>query len=163
MKKHFLLLILFWMSIIGLSAQTPRVAFLPFKNMDGKMELNKWCYSLQDSLQKHFAELDQNNAKMYVVPYDSVEMILAELNLDPSNPQYDSDMWKVVENLHAEYVITGNFVFKAERFIINAYIIDVSMKLQVTSHQARDVFVPMDRILSAVKPIAKKLQGFFIK
>ncbi len=163
MKKLFLLSVIYLMSIIGLSAQTPRVAFLPFKNMDGKMELNKWCYSLQDSLQKHFAELDPNNAKMYVVPYDSVEMILAELNLDPSNPQFDSDMWKVVENLHADYVISGNFVFKAERFIINAYIIDVSMKLQITSHQARDIFVPMDKILSAIKPIAKKLQGYFVK
>lgn len=159
----FLLMVIMAVSSVCMVAQTPRVAFLPFKNMDGKIELNKWCYALQDSLQKHFAELDPNNEKMYVVPYDSVELILSELNLDPSNPQFDSDMWKVVENLNVNYVISGNFVFQAQRFLINTYIYDVSMKLQVNSHQARDIFVPMDKVLNAIKPIAKKLQGFFIK
>ena len=163
MKRLFTILCILIISSIGLMSQTPRVAFLPYKNNDGKAELNKWCYSLQDSLQKQFSEIDPEGKSMKIVPYDTIEVILAELNLDPSNPQFDSDMWKVVERLNVDFVISGNFVIQAQRFLINTYIYDVSMKLPINTHQARDIFVPLDKVMAAIKPISKKLQGYFIK
>ncbi len=158
--KRFLIIALFLTaSVSGLSQM--RVAFLPFQNSTGKIELNKWCYQLQDSLQKHFEALDPTGEKLQIVPFDSIEIILADMNIDPSNPQFASDMWKVVEALNAEYVVSGNFIIQAERFLVNTYIYDVSIKLPMASHQARDIFLPLDKILSGIRPIAKKLQGFF--
>ncbi len=163
MKRLFTLLCILIISSVGLIAKTPRLAFLPYKNMDGKAELNKWCYSLQDSLQKHFVGLDPESKTVQIVPYDTIEVVLSELNLDPSNPQFDSDMWKVVERLNVDYVISGNFVIQAERFLINTYIYDVEMKLPINTYQARDIFVPLDKVMAAIRPIAKKMQGYFFK
>lgn len=158
--KKILLIIAFLTASISVYSQT-RIAFLPFQNSTGKMELNKWCYELQDSLQKYFGTLDPENQKIQIVPFDSIEIILADMNINPSNPQFASDMWKVVELLNADYVIMGNFIIQAERFLVNTYIYDISIKLPINSHQARDVFLPLDKILSGIRPIGKKLQGFF--
>lgn len=163
MKKMFITIALILTCVTVNTYSQVRVAFLPFLNSTGKIELNKWCYQLQDSLQKYFSGLEIDSKEVQIVPYDSIEIILADMNLNPSNPQFASDMWKVVENLHVNYVINGNFIIQAERFLINTYIYDVSMKLPVTSHQARDIFIPLDKVLAAIRPIGKKLQGFFIK
>ncbi|MDD3125125.1 MAG: hypothetical protein PHV24_04760 [Candidatus Kapabacteria bacterium] len=163
MKKIILAIAVLVLVAMQGFAQVPKVAFIPYTNMDGNMELNKWCYSLQDSLQKYFAAADAEEKSMKIVPFDEIEIILADMNLDPTNPQFASDMWKVVEQLNVDYVISGNFVLKANRFLINTYIYDVNMKLPVTTNQARDIFVPLDNVLKAIRPIGKKLQGFFIK
>ena len=41
-----------------------RVAILPFRNMDGNMQFNKYCYSLQEELLKAFSEKDKDAKKM---------------------------------------------------------------------------------------------------
>ncbi len=162
--KKLIILCMFILTFCAVNSYSQvRVAFLPFQNSTGKIELNKWCYELQDSLQKYFVALGVVSNDFYIVPYDSIEIALAEMNLNPSNPQFASDMWKVVENLHVQYVISGNFIIQAERFLVNTYIYDVDMKLALTTHQARDIFLPLDKILSGIRPIGKKLQGFFIK
>jgi TolB-like protein len=162
-KKYLLVLaLILTFSAVSALSQT-RIAILPFQNSTGKIELNKWCYELQDSLQKYFIALGMESNDLHIVPFDTIEIVLAEMNLNPSNPQFASDMWKVVENLHVQYVISGNFIIQAERFLVNTYIYDVSMKLAITSHQARDIFLPLDKILSGIRPIGKKLQGFFLK
>ena len=165
MKKTFVLVILSLLCTAGLFAQStaPRVAFLPFTNQEGELELNVWCYDLQDSLQKRFAELDPEEKYYRIIPYEEIETILSDMNFDPANPQFASDMWKVVEQLNADYVISGNFVIEANRFLINTYIYDVSIKLPVTTHQARDIFVPLDKVMRSIVPISKKLSGYFIK
>lgn len=165
MKKLFAVLFVALFGAAGLLAQTsvPRIAFLPFTNQEGELELNTWCYSLQDSLQKQFAVLDPAEKYYKIIPYDEIEAILSDMNFDPTNPQFASDMWKVVEQLKADYVITGNFVIQANRFLINTYIYDVSLKLPITTNQARDIFVPLDNVLRSIVPISKKLSGYFIK
>ena len=107
MKKIILLSIFLIASSIAFS-QT-RVAVLPFQNMDGQIDYNILCYDLQEALTEALIEADDTGESYYIVPADSVEIILAELNLDPSNPQYKSDMWKAVELLNIKKVVVGNF------------------------------------------------------
>ncbi|MFW6232965.1 MAG: hypothetical protein ACOC4D_02915, partial [Bacteroidota bacterium] len=111
------------------NAQQLRIAVLPFDNSDGNMDYNIWSYKLQDSLYKELSIGDPDELNYRVVPIDSVEMVLAELNLDPDNPQYASDLWKAIEILGVDRVVTGNFKVKANRFLINAYVYYVATKM----------------------------------
>lgn len=162
MKKFVTLLValFIYLSAMNIYAQE-RIAFLPFQNMDGNMDFNGWCYELQDSLQKSFL-YDENNGVLYqVVPADSIDLVMAELNVDPTNPEYPSDMWKAVEKLNCSKVISGNFNVQSNRFLINAYIYDVNMKLPDPRFQARDIFKPEEKILSSIKIITKRLMPAF--
>jgi TolB-like protein len=145
-----------------LSAQT-RIAVLPFQNMDGKMEMNIWSYKLQDSLKKALNQLDPQSEHFYIVPTDSVELILADLNLDPTNPQYPSDMWKAVDMLGAEQVVTGNFNIRAGKFLINAYVYNVKIKLPHPHHQARDIFKAEDEIYESIPMMVESLKPALIE
>jgi hypothetical protein len=95
-------------------AQT-RVAVLPFRNMDGLIERNVWSIKLADSLRLALANIDPSQTAFVFIPADSVEMAISELNLDPTNPQYESDVWKAVAALGAQRVVTGNFFLRLRR------------------------------------------------
>ena len=142
--------------------QAKRIAFLPFQNMDGNFALNIYCYQLQDSLTKAFLSIDSEGKSYHVVPADSVDMLLAEMNLDPNNPQYATDMWKAAKLLAVEYVITGNFNMQAKRLLINAYIYDVNTKLPDPDYQARDIFKKEEQVMSAVPVMVRQLIKYFI-
>ncbi len=157
MKRFFLI----FLSILILSASAfaqNRIAVLPFKNMDGKMDYNIWCYELQDSLEKKLIEDDPDTLNYVVVPFDSVDILLAEYNLDPTNPQYETDMWKAVKKLKIERVVSGNFYIQRNRLIINAYVYDVEHKQPHPEYQAKNIFKSEDKVLTAVPIIAKKLR-----
>lgn len=160
----FLLRIMIGLAIISSAAYSQtRIAFLPFTNMDGDAKYNIWCYNLQDSLAKEMA-LKDGDGKMYsIVPMDSVEAVLAEMNLDPANPQYLSDLWLAVEKLNVKHVITGNFKIKAKRFLINAYIYDVATKLPNNEFFARDIFKPEEKLYESVPIIARSLAPYYSK
>ena len=85
------------------------------------------------------------------------------MKVDPNSTEYDTFLWKAAEKLNVKFVITGNFVFQAQRLIINANIYDVALKLPIDTYQARDIFVTMDNAMAAIRPIGKKLKGYFIK
>lgn len=163
--KVKLLLVAFAFSIFGYvsaSAQV-RITVLPFQNMDGELKLNLISYKLQDSLLKALKELDPDSKNFYLVPPDSVEQILSEMNLDPTNPQYPSDIWKAVERLHAQLVVSGNFNIQANRFLINGYVYDVNTKLPNLDYQARDIFKSEAKVLEAVKIIVLNIKPALIK
>ena len=120
-SKLSIYLLLFFALTLFANAQI-RVAVLPFENADGRMEFNIYSYQLQDSLTKALIARDVEAKNYQVVPIDSIEILLAELNIDPSNPQYLSDMWKVVDKLNCNKVITGNFNIQGDKFLLNAYI-----------------------------------------
>jgi hypothetical protein len=162
MKKILtMILVLLAINAITSSSQT-RYAVLPFQNGEGKIDLNVWCYSLQDSVQKLVATLDPEQKYFQIVPADSVEELLAELNLDPTNPQYPTDMWKAVKSLNVEKVITGNFYYRAEKLLINAYVYDVRTKLADPRHQAKNIFKDINDGLSAVPIIVNSLKPILI-
>jgi len=163
MKKLLnLVILLLAIMIVSTNAQT-RFAVLPFQNGEGMMDLNVWCYSLQDSIQKVLVTLDVEQKYFQVVPGDSVEELLAELNLDPTNPQYQTDMWKVVQSLNVEKVITGNFYYRADKLLINAYVYDVRTKLADPRYQAKNIFKDLEDGMSAVPIIVNKLKPLLIK
>jgi len=135
-----------------------RVAILPFENADGRMEYNIWSYQLQDSLVKFLREKDPEEFNYRIVPIDSIEVLLAEMNIDPSNPQYPSDMWKVVDKLHCNKVITGNFNIQGGKFLLNAYIYIPELKLPDPRYQVKDIFKDLDKVYDAVPIIGKKLR-----
>ena len=91
-----------------------RIAVFPFMNKDGNLKLNIWCYKFQDSLTKALYNRDPEEKYYRIVPYDSVEGILAQLNLDPNNPQYKSDMWKAADSISVMWVVTGILFLTAQ-------------------------------------------------
>jgi len=151
---------LFLLPLVALSQ--PKVVVLPFQNMDGHMELNTICYEMQDSVFKAFNLKDPGNKYLELIPLTDVEEVLFEMNLDPSNPQYPSDMWKAVKKLGAKYVILGTFNVQANRILMNTYIYDVDFKLAYPDYQALDMFKPQEQILENVPFILESLFPFFV-
>ncbi len=140
-----------------------RYAVLPFQNGEGKIDLNIWSYELQDSLQKALMALDPESNYFQIVPADSVEEILADLNVDPTNPQYPTDMWKAVKLLNVEKVISGVFYFRGNRLIINAYIYDVRTKLADPRYKAENIFKSPEQGLSSINIIINKIKPALLK
>ncbi len=136
---------------------------MPFENMDGNLELNVWCYDLRDSLLTALSAEDPEGKYFHIVPTDSVEEAIAELNLDPDNPQYKSDVIKALKILKIKKVVSGNFIFRAENLLINGYIFDVRMRLIDPKHQARNIFKTEDKIFEAIPEIVKGIRGGLIK
>jgi TolB-like protein len=162
MKKSLLTLVLA-LFISSFAISQTRIVVLPFQNMDGNLKFNIYSYKLQDSLFKALQQLDAVGKNFQLVPLDSVETILADMNLDPMNPQYATDLWKAVKILNVEKVVSGNFNYQAERFLINGYIIDVNTKLYDTANQARDIFKKEERILESISTIIKRISPALIK
>lgn len=160
MKKTLVLIfILFIFKAAGSSVNAQhRIAVLPFQNMDGKMKYNIWCYNLQDSLEKKLVGEDPKELNYVVIPSDSIEIHLAEMNLDPSSPEYESDMWKVVEELEVNRVVSGNFYIQSNRLIINAFVYNTKMKIPHPQHQAKNIFKKESDVYEAIPIIYKRLK-----
>jgi TolB-like protein len=134
-----------------------RVAVIPFQNIDGNMDLNIWSYTLQDTIAKALQEQDIEEKHFRIIPQDSIDLIVAESNLDPNNPQYASDMWETIKLLNAERIITGNFDTKANRILLNVYIYDIKTKLYDPVNCAKDIFKTQEKLLESIPFIVKKL------
>lgn len=157
MKRTALLAtILLILGTIGASAQL-RVVVLPFRNMDGKIDYNLWQYELADSLRNTLLAMDPNEEQYHIVDPDSVEMAIAEFNLDPTNAQYESDVWRAVDLIGADKVVQGNFFLRGDRVLMNAYVYDVEFKMADQVNQAKDIYKSPTTYLSAVKKMAKLL------
>lgn len=155
--KKFILVLFLLSAALPLFSQT-RVAILPFQNMDGNIDYNVLCYDLQESLTNALIEADDSGKEYYVVPADSVEMVLSELNLDPSNPQFKSDLWKAVQMLNIKKVVVGTFNKQSDKFLINTYIYDVKMRMAYPNNQAKDIFKTREQILEAIPEIVAAIQ-----
>jgi len=165
MKKRFYQTVIVILTIFittNLAEAQLRVAVLPFQNMDGKMEYNAWCYRLQDSVSKMFVELQQENSTFVVIQPDELEEALAEYNLDPQSPEYESDLWKAISDLSIDRVISGDFVFTSNRFVVNAYIYDVELKLPDPDNQVHNLAKPEARLYEVVPVIVRKLKNALI-
>ncbi len=145
-----------------IAAQT-RVVVLPFRNMDGEVSLNVWSYDLADSLRNALLAIDPNQTAFVIVPSDSVEMAIAELNLDPTNAQYESDIWTAVANLKADRVVQGNFFRRNDKVLMNAYVYDVEFKMADPENQAKNIYKIPTELLSAVPVMAKRLHPGLLK
>ncbi len=145
-------------SSVAKEAGQVRVAVLPFENADGRMEYNIWCYNIQDSLAKFLKSKDPEEFNYRIVPIDSIETLLADMNIDPANPQYASDLWKVVEKLNCQKVISGNFNIQDGKFLLNAYIYIPELKLPDPRYQVKNIFKDLDKIYEVVPIIGKKLR-----
>lgn len=157
MKKLVFLLTVISILSMSFSYSKLRIAVLPFQNMDGDLSLNVLSYKLQDSVANLLRQYDTTQQHFVVIPADSIEFLVSQFNLDPTNPQYPTDMWKAVKMLNANVVISGTFNRKAERILINAYIYDVKTKLAYPDCVAKDIFKPEDRVMEAVPFILNKL------
>ncbi|MBM2816400.1 MAG: hypothetical protein HW421_3162 [Ignavibacteria bacterium] len=159
----YLLSIFTFIIIISTSQAQPRIAILPFQNMEGKINLNIYSIGLQDSLYKVFKSLDPEEKLYRLIPIDSIEALLAEMNLDPINPQYMTDLWRAVKMLNAQKVISGGFNVKAGNIQINAYIYDVRTRMANPEFQARNVFKPMDAVYEVIPELVQALHPAFKK
>jgi TolB-like protein len=152
--KFSLLLVLFVAAGVcsTLVAQT-RVAVLPFRNTNGYMEYNERCYQIADSVSLALQKQEKEHSSFVMVPVDSVMEVLSSLNLDPINPQYESDMWKAAELLHVDRVVTGTFNVKYNKIFINAFVYSVATKLSDSAHEARSVYKPYEKTFEAIPTI----------
>lgn len=157
MKKLLFFLLVFVTFLSYMAVSQIRIAVLPFQNMDGDLSLNILSYKLQDSVANLLRQYDSLQQHFVVIPSDSIDFLVSQFNLDPTNPQYPTDIWKAVKMLNANLVISGTFNRKAERILINAYIYDVKTKLAFPDYQARDIFKPEDKVMEAVPIIVKKI------
>jgi TolB-like protein len=139
-----------------LATSQVRVAVLAFRNMDGKIALNAMAVQLADSLRTTLEAADPRKEHFSIIPQDSVEMAVSELNLDPTNPQYESDVWKALQAMGIEKVVQGNFLTEGERVLMNAYVYDLSSRMPDAA-QAKNIYKPRDAVLSAIPVIAKRL------
>lgn len=145
---------------LGCSALThaqSRVAVLPFKNVDQIIERNVWCLDLADSLTKAVVAIDPTQTAFTIIPADSIEMAISELNLDPTNPQYQSDVWKALAGMGAQRVVEGNFAVVGERVLMNVYVYDIKTKLAHPDHKAKNLYKPVGQHLAAVQFMATKI------
>ena len=141
---------------VGLFAQ-PRVAVLPVRNMDGNLSLNTYCYKIADSLRTALTMSELNGKQFTVVSSDTVDAVLAELNLDPNSPQYESDLWKSVAKLNCQYAITGTFNVNGGRMLLNMYVYNVSSKMADPTNAAKNIFKAPERILEMISVMRDKL------
>ncbi len=160
--KKLTTLFIFFILLGSISFGQVKIAVLPFQNMDGLLDYNIYSYKLQDSVFKALQALDPDEKYFTLIPLEEIEVALADLNLDPTNPQYPSDMWKAAEQLGAVEVVSGNFSVEMKRFLISAYVYDVETKLPNLAHQARDIFKKEKDILKAVRIIIKRLKPILI-
>ena len=155
--KRFIILLTLILSATMSYSQT-RVAVLPFQNMDGNIDYNILCYDLQEALTTALIEADETGQEYYIVPADSVEIVLSVVNLDPSNPQYKSDLWKAVQLLNIKKVVLGTFNKQSDKFLMNTYIYDVKMRMAYPNNQAKDIFKTREQILEAIPEIVSAIQ-----
>ena len=139
-----------------------RIAVFPFMNKDGNLKLNIWCYKFQDSLTKALYNRDPEEKYFRIVPYDSVESILAQLNLDPNNPQYQSDLWKAADSIHVKWVVTGNFNINGGRFLIDGYAFNMKTKLPHQKYRAKDIFKKEEKVMECIEEIVDAIIPLFI-
>jgi TolB-like protein len=157
MKRLILLFLLtFIVGAAAASAQS-RIAVLPFRNMDHDIRYNVWCLQFADSLRSALLAQDPSSATYYIVPPDSVELAIAALNLDPTNPQYESDMWKAIRSLGVKKAVQGNFQLRGERVLINCYVYDMESMLADQTNQAKDLYKMPTTYLEAIRPIVKRI------
>jgi len=162
MKSIFFFLICLF-GLLQISTAQERIAVLPFRNMDGLLSLTPLCAKLADTVAAELAKTDPQEKYIHVVPSDSVNEVLASLNLDPQNPQYDSDMWKAVAMLNITRVVSGGFNLQGDKLLVNAYIYEVTTKLADPTHQAKNLFKPKDQIMEIIPKIIKKLSPAFVR
>ncbi len=134
-----------------------RVAVLPFRNMDRDIQYNAWSVQLADSVYEALRQLDGNGTDFVLIEPDSIEMAIADLNLDPTNPQYESDMWKAVRTLGATKAVQGNFQLRGDRVLINCYVYDMTSMLPDGTNQAKDLYKSTTTFLETVRPIVKRI------
>lgn len=139
-----------------LSAQV-RVAVLPFLNTEGSMDYNERSYQLADTINAVLTEISRTDGSFVVVPPDSVQEIISTLNLDPTNPQYESDVWRAVETLNVDRVVSGAFNVKYGKIIINANVFDVKTKLADQVHAAKSIYKAYDKTFEAIPAIIKAI------
>lgn len=121
------------------------------------MSYNKYCYTIADSIRSVLSSNPDNGKTFYIVPVDSVENLLATLNIEPNNPQYESDVWKTVALLNCSKVVTGSFNLQSGRMLLNVYCYNVENKLPDPNDAAKNIFKAPEKIFESVQIICKKI------
>ena len=160
MTKYILPLFLF---LSAAASSQIRIAILPFSNLDGNADYNRYCYDIQDSLTKAFEEVDAEKKFIEIISFDEVDNAMSDMNLDANTPNFDGEKWKVLEILECDRVISGTFRFVGGRFVINAYIYYPETRISDQDYQAKDIFKREEKIMEAVPVIVRRLSKAFIK
>jgi TolB-like protein len=146
--------------VLSIAAPT-KITVLPFTNIDGDIDRNIVAYDLQESIYALIEAMEDDSFEL--VPLEEVEFELSGLNLDPSNPQYESDLWKAVNNLGVKKVLLGSYDYDNGKYLVNAYVYDSRMKLPHPRFQSKDNFVDEDKVTTLSDKIVNDLKGAISK
>lgn len=161
--RHTVILAAVFLAASAMAFAQTRVAVLPFRNMDGNIKYNVWTMELADSLRTALNNVDPTQTAFTIIPADSVDMAISELNLDPTNPQFESDVWKAVASLGASKIVQGTLGLQGERVLINAYVYDVATKMPDAANQAKNIVKSPTTYLEAVSIMARKLHPALLR
>lgn len=162
MRRITTLLFTVLLTAISAVAAPIKITVLPFTNLNGEFDRNIVAYDLQEAINAKLEELD-SEGEFELVPLMDVELELSNLNLDPSNPQYESDLWKAVSNLGVKKVLLGSYDYKDGKYLINAYVYDARMKLAHPRFQSKDNFIDEDKVTELAEKIVNDLKGAILK
>lgn len=155
--KSGIIVLFLLISVTGAAAQD-RIVVLPFTNLDGREELNKYCKMFQDSLITHFVKGDPDELNYRIVPPDSIQYMLDKIGTDHTKPSYQDDLWAVIEGLGCKRAVMGELNMNGEKIVVNVSVYDVEMRLPLPQHQIRNLFAPPSRLNKLFPRIAKKLR-----
>ncbi len=142
-------------SITGFSQTS--VAVLPFRNMDGNINLDIYSTKLSDSI---YVEIEKiaKDLGIKLISNEEVEKSINSLKEGETHPNYEATMWKAAEILGSDKIVSGTFNMQNDRLLINAYIYDTTLRLQDPNNKAVNLFKPASTVFEVVPIIVRKLK-----
>lgn len=159
--RIFVLLAVFTVHCCIAFSQGKKIAVLPFENLHGLIDYNQHCYELADSVARALQHLLKEHSNRYVViEPDSVDFVVLEYNLNPDNPQFQSDRWIVAEKLGAQLVVTGTVKVRYNKVFVNAAVYNIETKLP--EYEIKNLYTKEENYLELSEKIAKGIAEFLI-
>jgi len=156
MKTLCFIAVLFCFLYIDAFSQTT-IAVLPFRNMDGNINLDAYSSKLSDSLYKEIEKI-AGDLGIKLITNDQVEKAINSLKEGETHPNYEATMWKAAELLGTNKVVSGTFNMQNDRLLVNAYIYDSVLRLQDPQNRAVNLFKAPDSVMEVIPIIVRKLK-----
>lgn len=156
MKILLVLSFVFFSSFLQSFAQTT-IAVLPFRNMDGNINLDMYSSKLSDSLYKEIEKIS-TELGIKLITNEQVEKAINSLKEGEAHPNYEATMWKAAELLGTNKVVSGTFNMQNDRLLVNAYIYDSKLRMQDPQNKAVNLFKAPAAVFEVIPIIVRKLK-----
>ena len=156
MKLLLVISIVFVSAFLQSFSQTI-IAVLPFRNMDGNINLDMYSSKLSDSLYKEIEKIS-SELGIKLIANEQVESAINSLKEGEAHPNYEATMWKAAELLGTHKVVSGTFNMQNDRLLVNAYIYDSKLRMQDPQNKAINLFKAPSAVFEVIPIIVRKLK-----